>query len=231
MMAAHAATATSSSVKIVHASGFDSQPTDLLSYLVTAETRKRTGAPPDRVCTLAGDAKGGFSGGTIASLLAALYGGPPAEAHASAHPYSLCVGLPPPSRPADKERDFWAPSWVAPAGTWAAPFIIAFINSRVARRSAALRPDFYGRDYAHTELMATKGRVAATLVAAISGVFGAVLALPPARAVLKRLAPAQGSGPSIDFCKSGHWAMSAVAVSAPDPATGARRVVRARAGG
>jgi len=228
MMAAHADTAAANGVKVVHAAGFDSQPTDLLAYLATDACRAATGAPPSRVYTLAGDAKGGFSGGTVHSLIAAMYDPPPKERAAAFHPYSLCVGLAPPTPP--PEGDPWTPRWVAPASTWAAPFIMAFINARVARRSAALRPDFYGKAYAHTEVMAVPGRVAAFAVALASAAIGAVLALPPARWALARAVP-RGSGPSIEMCKTGYWSMDAVAVaSVADPTTGARRVFRARGG-
>ena len=100
MMAAHSDAATAAGVKIVHAAGYDSQPSDLLAYLVTDACRAATGAPPARVYTLAGDAKGGFSGGTVHSLIAAMYDSPAADRAAAAHPYSLCVGVggPPPAR-------------------------------------------------------------------------------------------------------------------------------------
>jgi short subunit dehydrogenase-like uncharacterized protein len=156
----------------------------------------------------------------------------PAERAAAFDPYALANvgGVTPPAAPASTERDPWRPTWVAPARTWAAPFLMAFINSRVARRSAALRPDFYGAAFKHTEMMAVKNAAAAYAASVAFAAAGAALTLAPFRALLKRLAPPQGSGPSMELCKGGHWEMAAYAASPPDAATGRVRVFKARGG-
>ena len=229
MMDKHGVEATAKGVKIVHCAGFDSQPTDLISHLVTAECVARTGAPPERVFTVAGKAKGGFSGGTIASLLAAMYEAPKAALARGAHPYSLTTGTGAKAvsdQVAIEEGDPAGARWCEPAAAWTAPFVMAFINARVARRSAALRPGLYGSEYKHTEVMEMPGRFAAFAASAATAGFALALKLPFARHALRAIAPKQGTGPSMALCKGGHWEMRGYAVARPDPASGKRRMVK-----
>ena len=69
----HAAEAIEKGVKIVHSAGFDSQPSDLSVFLLARQAQTRHGVGLREAWTLAGPAKGGFSGGTIESLLTACF--------------------------------------------------------------------------------------------------------------------------------------------------------------
>ena len=142
---------------------------------------------------------------------------------------------PPPGSPAASPRGL-LPRFVAPAATWTAPFVMAFINERVVRRSAALMPELYGGGGGGggegasppriTEGQALPNAVAAALVSSIMALGALLCRLPPFRALVRAATPKQGSGPSDELCRSGNWRMDAVAVTLPD-ADGRTHVVRA----
>ena len=70
MIARHHAKAQASGARIVFSCGFDSIPFDLGVLFLQTEAHRRFGAPLQRVHGLVRVMKGGFSGGTAASLLA-----------------------------------------------------------------------------------------------------------------------------------------------------------------
>jgi short subunit dehydrogenase-like uncharacterized protein len=84
-------------------------------------------------------------------------------------------------------------------GGWLAPFVMGSVNTRVVRRSNALRDHAYGRRFRYRELMLTGGgplglAKAVGVAGGIAGVF-AGLATPGARQVLDRVLPDPGEGP------------------------------------
>ena len=185
--------------RIVHACGYDSIPSDLTTLLV-AERASADGAGPLRDVRLVATARGGFSGGTIASARAQLEA---VQRDSSlrrvlADPFALS-----PDRAAEPDtaqpRDAALPART-PDGRWTAPFVMAPFNSRIVRRSNALQDWRYGRSLSYGEVMGSgrgpRGALAAVgVTAALAGTYGA-LSFPPARAVLDRLLPEPGSGPS-----------------------------------
>ena len=234
MRAAHGGTAVANEVKIVHCGGFDSVPTDVLKFMLADTAAQRNGGTPcvGRVTTLFEDGFGGVSGGTVESLLTAMFEAPAEARKASADPYALVdagggAGAPPgpppslPPTPAARmaEADSMLPGWSASARAYTAPFVMAFINTRVARRSAALRPATYGRWFRSTEVQAVPGRLAGSAVTLGLGLFGLVANFRLGRALIRRAAPKQGSGPSAENRAKGFWKMRGVA-ELVDPATG-----------
>ena len=250
----HAAEAIDKDVKIVHSAGFDSQPSDLSVFLLAKRAREKHGVGLREAWTLAGPAKGGFSGGTIESLLTACYedkGGDEGTRRRAAGLHCLAEASgakksaksggvktsapapPPKNSPAATPRGL-LPRFVEPAATWTAPFVMAFINERVVRRSAALMPELYGGGGEEgspppriTEGQALPNVVAAALVSSIMALGALLFKIPPFRALVRRVAPKQGSGPSDELCRTGNWRMDSVAVTLPDAATGKTHVVRA----
>lgn len=267
----HGGEAASNGVKVVHCAGFDSQPSDLTVFLMAKEAKRRHGVGLKEAWTLAGPAKGGFSGGTIESLLTACYevgdegrrkraddlyclvGGGDSTSPSRAAPAASADGTrvfdpsPPPPRtsPAAVPRGL-LPRFVEPARIWTAPFVMSFVNERVARRSAALLPEIYsccgsgeggeeggeGREEQGEEVpRITEGQalpnvVAAALVSSIMALGSALCKLGAFRALVRRVLPKRGSGPSDELCRGGNWRMDAVAVTRVD-ANGRRHVVRA----
>lgn len=204
--------AAGAGARIVHCCGFDSVPSDL-GVLLLHHAARADGAGELQDTTLVVTAlKGGASGGTLASMMEQQD-----EMRASAErrrvvqdPYALS-----PDRPAEPdlgdERDL---DWVRYDGDlrmWVGPFVMAGINTRVVRRSNALQCWAYGRRFRYREVTRFgTGPAASVLGAAASAALKAAeagLAFGPSRAVLGKLLPAPGQGPSEKTRRTGLFRM------------------------
>ena len=193
--------AKASGARIVHTCGFDSIPSDLGVFLLN-ELVKANGDGDLTETTLVVKAmRGGFSGGTLASLKGQLDAG---KADKQARkglmdPYGLS-----PDRAAEPnlgpEKDPTGVCSDKQLGGWLAPFVMGTINTRVVRRSNALSGYAYGRELRYRELMlGGSGPAGLAKASGIVGVLGAMfggLAFPPTRKLLDRLLPDPGEGPS-----------------------------------
>ena len=199
MIQRHQAAAQVSGARIVFSCGFDSVPFDLGVLCLQTESHRRWGVPLRDVHGLVRVMKGGFSGGTAASLMASLdaMGKDPQQAASMADPFALTPGFrgPPQPDPASATFD-------ALAQAWTAPFVMAAINTKNVHRSNALRGHAYGRDFVYSERVlagaGTAGRRRARRAAATARVQNALLGFAPTRALLRRFAlpqPGQGPGP------------------------------------
>jgi short subunit dehydrogenase-like uncharacterized protein len=199
--------ARDSGARIVHACGYDSIPSDLITYLL-AERARADGAGGLRDVRLVATLKGGFSGGTIASGRGQIEAvqKDPSLRRVLADPYALS-----PDRDAEPDtrqpRDAGPPGR-QPDGRWTAPFVMAPFNTRIVRRSNALQDWAYGRAMRYSEVMGTgRGPVGAvTAVGLTAGLAGALAALtfPPTRALLDRVLPAPGTGPD-EAARAAGW--------------------------
>ncbi|MCE3003651.1 MAG: saccharopine dehydrogenase NADP-binding domain-containing protein [Xanthomonadaceae bacterium] len=209
MIARHQRAAVRSGARIVHCCGFDSLPSDLGVHVLQREAVARFGAPLERIRARVWTMRGGFSGGTIASLLNVVDEArrDPALRRTLADPYALC-----PSSRARRPRqpEVRLPEYDDAARAWVAPFVMAAINTRVVHRSNALSGQAYGRGFRYDEAVycgpGLAGRARAT---AMAGALAAGLAagvLPPLRAALQRFVlPAPGEGPSPEQQRHGRW--------------------------
>jgi short subunit dehydrogenase-like uncharacterized protein len=228
-------TARASGARIVHSCGFDSIPSDLgvhaLHTLVQAE-----GAGELTDTTLVVTAmSGGFSGGTIDSMRHQLDTVKKDRdlRRVAASPYSLS-----PDRAAEPDLGRQPDVLTLPGravdpglrGTLA-PFVMASYNTRVVRRSNALRGWAYGRGFRYRELMSVgASRLSPLLAEATKAGLGAVvlgLSLPPTRWVLDRLLPKPGDGPDLESRTKGHFTTDIFTTTT----TGARYRARVRAKG
>jgi short subunit dehydrogenase-like uncharacterized protein len=192
--------ARASGARIVHCCGFDSIPSDLGVYFLQREALRRLGQPCSRVKMRVRAMRGGFSGGTAASLLNVIKeaAADPALRRELADPYSLC---PPDLRPGGRQPGVSGAEFDRDFDAWVAPFLMSAINTRVVHRSNALLQQAYGRDFTYDEAVLAgtglKGRVTATTMAAGLAAFTVAGALPPTRWALERfILPAPGEGPS-----------------------------------
>lgn len=204
----HHETAAKTGARIVHCCGFDSIPSDLGCFM-TAERLVQEGARPEEVRFLVGRAKGGFSGGTIASMVQLME-----EMQAdrdvrrlAARPYALD---PDPKRKGPDGSDQMGVGRDDGLGTWTAPFVMASINTRIVRRSLALRGHPYGEDFRYSEVMSTgkgpAGLIRATGITVGIGGFLAAMQVGPLRKLLtQRVLPAPGEGPSEAEREAGHF--------------------------
>ncbi len=200
MIDAHEGAARESGARIVHACGFDSIPSDLGCFFVQEAMRDAHDRPCEEVKLRVRRARGGFSGGTVASMLLALEEakGDRTVRRVLGHPYSL---NPEGERSGPDGSDQRGVAWDPDVGSWTAPFVMAAVNTRVVRRSNALLGYVYGRDFRYSEATMTgRGPAgwarAAGLTAGLGG-FVTLASVPPTRALLEKLAlPKPGEGPS-----------------------------------
>jgi short subunit dehydrogenase-like uncharacterized protein len=132
----------------------------------------------------------------------------PKLARLIADPYALS-----PDRDAEPdlgpERDLRGVQFDRELSMWLGPFVMGTINTRAVRRSNALQDHAYGPRFRYREVMGFgSGPLAAVQAAAIAGGFGALaagLVIPPTRAVLDRVLPSPGEGPSESQRERGHF--------------------------
>jgi short subunit dehydrogenase-like uncharacterized protein len=196
-----------SGARIVHNCGFDSIPSDLGVHFLQQHAQAKFGQPCETVKMRVRSMRGGFSGGTVASLLNVLkeVAADPALRKSLQNPYLLC--------PAGKVKGVRQPNvafaeYDADFDAWVAPFIMSAINTRVVHRSNALAGHAYGREFRYDEALLTgrgvRGRLAATATGAGLGAFMLAGSVGPLRAALEKFVlPAPGEGPSPEQQRSG----------------------------
>jgi len=195
---AHHAAAQANQTRIVHAAGFDSIPFDIGVYALQKAAQERWGAPATTVRTATGKLKGGFSGGTIASM-ALLFDSIRADRSVlrmMANPYTLVPGGTGPDRKDSTCVEHWGDH-----GTWTAPFIMAGCNTKVVRRSHALLGKPWGDDFSYMEAMGTgrgfKGWVRGQVSRLVVGGLVMVMAVRWMRKLaVGRFLPSPGDGPT-----------------------------------
>jgi short subunit dehydrogenase-like uncharacterized protein len=184
--------------RIIPCCGFDSVPSDLGSFLV-ARHMKRTLGVDCREIKAYFRMFGGFNGGTIASNM---------NRHASGHvergrdPFLLDPeGAHPPAEVA-RDRDPAGVHFDADIGAWVGPFVMGPMNTRVVRRSAALFArwgESYGDGFHYQEYTRFGPPLAhakAAFVTALMAGFDRAMAGAPSRALMSRVLPKPGEGPS-----------------------------------
>ncbi len=216
---ANDAAARASGARIVHACGFDSIPSDLGVLLVADEMRRTRGLGLASDHAYFGEQKGAFSGGTVDSMMEMAK-----QASRSrdvrrllADPYALV-----PDRQTDRgprAPDPQGPVYSRDLGRWTAPFLMATVNTRVVRRSNVLLGG-YGPDFVYGESMSMprgpKGLVAASALTAAIGAALVGLAVAPTRALLARILPSPGDGPTKAQRDAGYFVTRHLATSEPD---------------
>jgi short subunit dehydrogenase-like uncharacterized protein len=217
MVDLHQATAERTGARIVHCCGFDSIPSDLGVLVAQDAHRERHGAPAPRAQLRLVSARGGVSGGTVASLALALeQAAADGEARrALLDPYSLVPG----GVRGSQRTDAVNPHVDPVHGQWVGPFVMAALNAKVVRRTNGLLGFPWGRDFAYDEAVLTGrgplGAARAVALTAATGVAGLAMALPPTRALALRVLPSPGEGPDEAARERGGFEAVATAVGRP----------------
>ena len=200
MVQRHEPAARGSGARIVHCCGFDSIPSDLGVHFLQREAASRLGAPCAQVKMRVKAMRGGFSGGTAASLMNVVKeaAADPLLRKELADPYSLC---PAGGAPKVRQPEVRSAQFDADFGAWVAPFVMSAINTRIVHRTNALSRLAYGADFTYEEAVVMgrglMGRLAAAAMAAGLGGFLLAGAIGPLRAALERFVlPRPGEGPS-----------------------------------
>ena len=193
MVDAHHAAAQVTGARIVHCCGFDSIPSDLGVHLLY-RTLKASELELRAVRFVLHPSPGAVSGGTVASLLGVLEAvSDKAVRRVLADPYAL---NPEGERQGPDGPDPAKPRFDRDVGRWTGPFLMAAINTRVVRRTNALLGYPYGQHFRYSEVHGTKGRIAAWKLAIGLAALASVGVTRPGRALLRRVAPSPGEGPS-----------------------------------
>lgn len=207
--AAHAR-AAKSGARIVLSAGFESIPSDLGVLLLHEQAALDGQGTLEDTTGVVVSLRAGMSGGAADSYRAELdlVRSDPAIAQWLADPYVLS-----PERADDPapgpELDSRLPRRDALLGRWVAPFMTGPYNARIVRRSNALTGHSYGPGFRYREVMGVGESAAAPVVA--GAVAAGVIALEvafsrrPTRALLDRLLPQPGSGPSEKARQAGHF--------------------------
>ena len=187
------AKARETGARIVFSCGFDSIPFDLGVQFLQETAKEKLGAAVPRAKGRMRAMEGKFSGGTAASLgatMAALKDDPDLLM-ILANPFSLANGFQGPEQPAGNK-----PEYDEDLGSWAAPFIMAPINTKNVHRSNALMGHPYGEDFVYDEMMLTgpgeEGEQVAKFIATTDMLGGDD-------------APKPGEGPTKEERENGHY--------------------------
>jgi short subunit dehydrogenase-like uncharacterized protein len=150
MIDSHEGEAKRTGARIVFSCGFDSIPFDLGVLTLQEAARERYGAPAPRVKCRVRTMKGGFSGGTAASLKATLAAAArdPSLVLLLTNPFALAPGSSGPHQPTGL-----LPEYDATIGAWVAPFIMAAINTKNVHRTNFLLGRPYGADFVYDEMV------------------------------------------------------------------------------
>lgn len=226
----HSEAAKASGALIVPCCGFDSIPSDLGTLFVHNAMREQFDSDCAYVKFRAGPSKGGFSGGTAASLMYMMEesGDNPELQAMLANPYSLD---PPGGRGGLDGPDLTLSEFDEDFDSYIAPFVMAGINTRVVRRSNALLNYEYGESFRYDEASLVGagpgGFVKGFALAAGSAMMLGAAGVPTLRSLLERVIPKPGEGPSAELRESGFFTIEFFARAAEDP----QQVIRARVSG
>ena len=148
----HHDAARASGARICFSSGFDSIPFDLGVLMLQKEAVARHGSPAPRVKGRVRAMKGTFSGGTAASLGATMKAAmkSPRIIGQLRDPFALTPGFEGPDQPGGM-----IPRYEEETGKWAAPFVMAPINTKNVHRTNFLRGHPYGTDFRYDEMVLT----------------------------------------------------------------------------
>ena len=189
----HAA-AKASGARIAFSSGFDSIPFDLGVLMLQKEAVARFGKPAPRVKGRVRSMQGTFSGGTAASLTETMkaVAKNPKLIPILQSPFGLTPGFEGPKQPMGL-----VPEYEESVGKWAAPFIMATINTKNVHRTNLLLGHPYGEDFRYDEMMLTSaGELGEKAAHAVGEMLKNPFGAKP---------PKPGEGPSAEERENGHY--------------------------
>ena len=209
MMDKYQDAAKQSGARIVNSCGFDSIPSDLGVYFTQTQAEEKFGRACDVIHMRVKAAKGGLSGGTIASMATIFeeVGKDKSRRKQVANPYLLNDDK---DAPNVRQANVSKPEYDSEHKRWLAPFVMASINTRIVHRTNQLLGYEYGRDFKYDEAMwmqdGVKGQLSSYAMSA--GLFGfatAMMVKPSRELLAKHVLPKSGSGPSAEEQANGYF--------------------------
>ncbi|GAA5922342.1 saccharopine dehydrogenase family protein [Sporobolomyces koalae] len=216
MVKKYTRSALASKAILINAAGFDSVPSDLNTFLAAQRLSQIDREANVGAVRSTFAAKGGLSGGTLASLIGLLEAGQE-DRKIATDPYALCPieGKHRPAPVLAKSVTFENKT------TWGGFFIMAPYNTAIVRRSWGIfesaapgsRPLNYGPSFTYDEYMKMSGPISSFFLSiALYLGFGAIL-LNPIRALVKKFGLQSGDGPSKEAQENGWFETTTVATS------------------
>ena len=209
MMDKYQEAAKQSGARIVNSCGFDSIPSDLGVYFTQKQAEAKFDSACDVIHMRVKAAKGGLSGGTIASMATIFeeVGKDKSRRKQVANPYLLNDDK---NAPNVRQSNVSKPEYDSEHKRWLAPFVMASINTRIVHRSNQLLGYEYGRDFRYDEAMwmkdGIKGKLTSYALSAGLLGFATAMMITPSRELLsKHVLPKSGSGPSEEEQKNGYF--------------------------
>lgn len=195
------ATAQASGARIVFSCGFDSIPFDVGVWFLQQAAAERFNAPLTQVRGRVLKMKGTFSGGTAASLKATMAAAAdPAVMSLLKNPFALTPGFDGPRQPSGS-----APVYDEDLQSWAAPFIMATINTRNVHRSNMLLGHPYGKEFTYNEMIATGSG---------DGGEKRAQAMAADDSMMREDGPKPGEGPDLEARENGFYQVLFVGITA-----------------
>lgn len=227
MIQRHQDQAKQSGARIVHTCGFDSIPSDLGVYFLQQHMQQLHGVPAQHIKFRTRAFKGGFSGGTVDSMMAMMEAAKNDSSIMTTikDPYALNShhrGL----DGRDNNHHFYDEDFKS----WVAPFVMAAINTRVVRRSNELLSEAYGHDFRYDEGTLVKdgipGMLGAAAIAMGTGAMNTLAALTPTRKLLQQVMPKPGQGPSEEIIENGFFEIELIAKHPNDASKDLRAIIK-----
>ncbi|MGN3974881.1 saccharopine dehydrogenase family protein [Tsuneonella sp. SYSU-LHT278] len=194
MIDRHEAAAKASGARICFSSGFDSIPFDLGVLMTQKEARARFGSPAPRVRARVRGMSGGASGGTVASLTETMkaVAKKPSLLGILRSSFGLTPGFEGPDQPSGM-----IPRYEDDLGRWAAPFVMAPINTKNVHRTNFLLDHPWGADFRYDEMMLTSpGEAGKAAADALAGMMKNPFGAKP---------PKPGEGPTKEERENGFY--------------------------
>ena len=209
MMDKYQEAAKQSGARIVNSCGFDSIPSDLGVYFTQKQAEAKFDSACDVIHMRVKAAKGGLSGGKIASMATVFeeVGQDKSRRKQVANPYLLNDDK---NAPNVRQSNVSKPEYDSEHKRWLAPFVMASINTRIIHRSNQLLGYEYGRDFRYDEAMwmkdGIKGKLTSYALSAGLLGFATAMMITPSRELLsKHVLPKSGSGPSEEEQENGYF--------------------------
>jgi len=200
--------AVETGARVVHACGFDSVPSDMGVWFLQREAQERFGEACTSISMAVKAAKGGASGGTVASMMNMMdeVSADPSLSKVLANPYALAE---PGDREGPDQPNVTLPVYDDGHESWLAPFVMAATNTRVVFRTHSLLDHEWGDDFTYGESMMMGdgfgGRAKALAMSGGMGGFMGAASFGPMRSVMGKFLPDPGEGPSPEAQESGFY--------------------------
>ncbi len=202
--------AKSNNCRIIHSCGFDAIPSDIGALKLQKESIEKFGQPCNEIKLYVRSMRGGFSGGTIESMIniSSYINSRPDLSGLLSNPYALNPGGQLLGGP--DGSSLRSVKWDKDMNLWICPFIMSGFNTRVVRRSNALMGFLYGDSFNYSEVYSfSKGF--SGFIKSLSMLIGiaclklAISFRPSLWLLRKFFLPAPGDGPSKENRESGYF--------------------------